>query len=200
MAIKNKDGSIFSLNKPNPLTEGQIWRDMVFYNCYWKGEVVPDLTTKPPPKRFADLPKINITTELDAPEPIAPTLTLEKSETYELNKKEIPEKVLKNIVRVHCLPARIETEKDELYDEEREVLTYGEKFSFEAIMIERTDFFIKLWTQTILTKQSIIYPSAFVKGDIKFGDYRWWKVMEIEEKSGGYIATSIPSELQPDFS
>ncbi|MCK9458584.1 MAG: hypothetical protein M0R80_03010 [Proteobacteria bacterium] len=193
MAIKNKDGSIYQLNKPNPLTDGQVWRDMVFYNCYWEGETVPDTTVKLPPKKF-ELPKIAAKEmePLSKPEPVQPL--------PELDKSEIPERVLKNIVSVYCLPAKIETEKDELYDEEREVVKYGEKFSFEAIMVERTDLYIKIWTRKILPTQSIIYPSVFVKGEIKFGDYRWWKVVEMEEKSGGYLVTSTPSELQPDFS
>ena len=192
MALKNKDGTTYQLNKPNPLTDGQVWRDMIFYNCCWEGEVVPDTTARPLMTKKFELPKIAASEiePLIEPKPIQP----------ELDKSEIPERVLKNIVRVYCLPARIETEKDELYDEEREVLGYGEKFSFEAIMIERTDFYIKMWTRKILPIQSIIYPSVFVKGEIKFGDYRWWKVMEMEEKSGGYLVTSVPSELQPDFS
>lgn len=191
MVIKNKDGSIFVLSKPNPLTRNQEWENLILYNCHWRGEVVPDVYKKP---LKMDLPKVELPS-IEIPEPKSP-----EEVVVEVPKQGFSEKTLKNIVKVYCLPANVIIEKDELYDEERQTIQYGDKFAFEAVVIERGDLQIRLWTMHLLDRQSIIFPSVYVKGDINFGDYRWWKVNTIEEKSGGYIITAIPSDTQPDFS
>jgi hypothetical protein len=212
MAIKNKDGTPFRLNRPNPITTMQEWQNMILYNCQWKGTVVPDALqvkikkmgpitevrkAEPPPEPAPELPKIEVKIEQ-----IEETSQIHDGVTTasELNKSAIPASTIKNIVRVHCLPAEIKIEKDPLYDEEREILVYGEKFAFEAVIMERGDFAIRFWTNQMLSKQSIIFPSVFIKGEIKFGDYRWWKIDNQEEKAGGYIVTAVASEIQPDFS
>jgi len=190
MVIRNKDGSIYKLTTNNPLTFNQEWKNVILYNCTWKGEIVKDVKATPIQK----LPKIEVR-EVEIEEQHDDVQTI-----CNLSREGMTEKIIKNIVRVHCLPAEVKEEVDPLYEEVRENIVYGEKMAFEAIVVEREDLIIKLWTNYKSSKDSIIFPSVFVKGNIKFGDYRWWRIQEQEEKEGGFLITAIPSDVQPDFS
>jgi hypothetical protein len=196
MVIKNKDGSVFQVSKPNPLMDLQEWNNLILYNCQWKGHIVQDVKPKKP------LPKI---VEKPIEIPLVDTLTTEEP-TYDdhvetkSKLENVSESLIPKIVRIHCLPANIITEKDNLYDEVRHRVEYGQKFAFEALVVEKEDLNIAFWTNQSLSKASIVYPSVYRKGNIKYGDYRWWKIESIEEKSGGYLVKAVASEIQPDFS
>jgi hypothetical protein len=42
-----------------------------------------------------------------------------------------------------------------------------------------------------ISKESVIYP--------KTGEKRWWKIQEIEEKTGGWLMIALPSNYTPSF-
>jgi hypothetical protein len=178
MVIKNKDGSVYRLSSPNPLVKNQEkWEknNIILHNLNWEQKII----------------------ELNEPEEI---IIEEKKE--EIKKEEIKPKEnkpeLKNVVLMHCLPAIIKITKDDLYNETRSKINYGEKFTFEGVVIERGDFSIQFWTNIDLAKNSIIYPTKYRDGT-PFGDFRWWSVNEIKDKSDGKLITAVISGYQPHF-
>ena len=197
--IKNKDGTVYRLNTPNPLVSDQeFWAEkdkFIVHNFNWDkvltelGDFLPSFPLQKP-----DLLEPKVKPEL---EPEIEELEIEEEEVEEEPKKEEP-LYLKNVVVIHCQPAIVKEHKDELYDESYTKTQYGEKFTFEGIMIQREDFMILFWTNLKLTKNSILYPSKYRDG-VKFGDYRWWKVNDMREKSGGFVVQAVVSDYQPDF-
>ena len=192
--IKKKDGTVYRLNSPNPLVSDQeFWAEkdeFIIHNFDWDktltelGDFLPSFPLqKPEPEE----PKI-IEPEVE-PEVIDPEVK-EPEEEKPL--------YLKNVVVIHCQPVIIKEHKDDLYDESYKKNQYGEKFTFEGIIIQREDFMILFWTNIELTKNSILYPSKYRDG-VKFGDYRWWKVNDMREKSGGFVVQAVVSDYQPDF-
>ena len=103
-------------------------------------------------------------------------------------------------VSMFCLPAKLKTIRDDFYDDEYQKRTFGKKFSFEAVMVETSDLSIRFWTTVpMLTKGSIVYPYRYNDGQ-KYGEFRWWEIQSIEEKSGGFLLDATISSMQPDFS
>lgn len=95
----------------------------------------------------------------------------------------------------HCAPAIGEkVHKDALYGSSYTTTRYGEKFIFDAVVIDMSDFQLQIWSVRHITKGSIIY-----RKDPEGGE-RWWRINEVEPKSGGYLSVANISELNPDFS
>jgi hypothetical protein len=193
--IRNKDGTIFKLQGPNPLLKDQEWtpdENLELENFYWEEEVVNDSVGR------ITIPKVEspisskpeIASEPPSPTPL-PLPTPPKPQPQGINQE--------NVVIMHCLPVIVRKNTDELYDDSYSRMTYGQKFMIESIMIERSDLGIIFWTTTKLEPNSIVFPSVYKTG-IKYGEYRWWKVLEMEPKSGGYLVRAIFSEVQPEFS
>lgn len=201
MSLKNRDGSVYKLSSPNPLTQTQkIWdfnkENIVLHNFQWNSETHEN-TEKPITAITGLIPYVQTIEE-------APKLTIEApvEEMPVLDNSHIPKPEpksnLKNIVVIHCLPLR--ENKNELYDETIISFNYGKKFTFEAIILEATDLNLSFWTNIEIERNSVIYPSYYKATLQKYGDYRWWKIQNKEPKSNGYLYTTIFSELHPDFS
>jgi len=95
----------------------------------------------------------------------------------------------------HCAPAIGEkVHKDALYGSSYTTTRYGDKFIFDAVVIDQSDFQLQIWSVRHVPKGSIIY-----RKDPEGGE-RWWRISEVEPKSGGYLAVANISELNPDFS
>jgi len=212
MVIKNKDGSVYKLKGPNPLMEDQaFWNDLenfTLHNTEWKktvfgddGELIPRDSNfqvnsaspvvepeiekpKPKPPNEVKLPPIH-DSQVDAVE-----LKNEPKEKPK-NNNEFP--TIKNKVVIHCLPALIKEHFDDFYGEHYNKISYGDKFSFEAVIVENEDLSMTFWTTTEeVTPASVIYPQVKEK--------RWWRVQTKIEKSGGYLIYAVVSDIQPDFS
>jgi len=189
MAIKNKDGSIYELRKPNPLMKHQeLWKDFQLHNFNFKKETVEDTTEVQPHE--SDFKVKDFVTELEEskPEPIVekPVVVLpDLQQEKEQEKKPI----------FHCLPAVIHRHRDVLYGETYSTVKYDTPFSFEAYVIEQSDLILQFWTSGLVADKinegSVIYPKIMEK--------RWWKVTAKTEKSGGWLYQAIPSEFQPKF-
>ena len=126
--IKKKDGTVYRLNSPNPLVSDQeFWAEkdeFIIHNFDW------DKTL----------------TELGD---FLPSFPLQKPEVIDPEVKEPEEEkplYLENVVVIHCQPVIIKEHKDDLYDESYKKNQYGEKFTFEGIIIQREDFMILFWT------------------------------------------------------
>lgn len=211
MVIKNKDGTVYKLQEPNPLTKDQEWdlleSDLVFHNFDWASETIesdppasstlnsdfnvsdkvvsdfPEIKLEPEPKVVLEEPEV----VLKDPEP------LPKPETEKTRAK------LKNVVLMHCSPAEIREREDELYGDTYKSIQYGEKFTFEAVVVERSDLFMRFWTNIKLSEGSVVFPSKYRDG-VKFGEHRWWRVSQLVEKSNGYLTQAVVSDYHPDFS
>ena len=190
MVLRNKDGSIYKVNGPNPLVKDQNWDEFVLHNWKWDFSEAEKLTKSeklkyipPPVEPVPEEPeeeKVDIPEEekVDIPEPVEP-----KQEVIPIMSSLKGEaRLLKNIVLVHCLPPK------------------GLKFTFEAVIVQRESFHIVFWAPIKLEMGSVIYPSVYVDGNRSLGDYQWWKVNRMEPKKDGFLMSAIISDLQPDFS
>jgi len=205
MTLKNKDGSPFRLRGPNPLMrEQELWRDFKLHNFQFKGVVVADTTEVTP---FESPMHVNdFVGELEATKPEPTVIEKQVSEFY--GQKDPP---LERPVVVlpdahdqerreqkpifHCLPAIIRRRRDALYGETYATVKYDAPFTFEAYVVDQSDFALQFWTSgpaaEKISEGSVIYPKLMEK--------RWWKVVSREEKSGGWLFSAIPSDYQPKF-
>lgn len=219
MAIKNKDGTVYKLQEPNPLTKDQEWdlleSDFVFHNFDWASETIAndssssglnsDFNVKD--SVISDFPEIEIKVDpkpepevvlkdpepevvLKDPEPLNPEPKIESNPKTKAK--------LKNVVLMHCSPAEIRERQDELYGDNYKSIQYGEKFTFEAVVVERNDLYMRFWTNIKLSEGSVVFPSKYRDG-VKFGEHRWWRVNQLVEKSGGHLTQAVVSDYHPDF-
>ena len=206
MAIKNKDGTVYKLQEPNPLTKDQEWdlleSDFVFHNFDWASETIAndslssglnsDFNVKD--SVISDFPEIKVEPKpevvLKDPEPLNPEPKIESNPKTKAK--------LKNVVLMHCSPAEIRERQDELYGDTYKSIQYGEKFTFEAVIVERNDLYMRFWTNIKLSEGSVVFPSKYRDG-VKFGEHRWWRVNQLVEKSGGHLTQAVVSDYHPDF-
>lgn len=133
MSIKNKDGSLFKLQKVNPLMKNQDhWKDE------WKVHYVEtDPISVQDPKRI-----ISDQISQDTPVPAIIGVGI-------VSQTEI----------LYCLPLVIKIVEDELYNQKKKYTSWGDQFSFEAIKVDYTGitavFFAKIPNK--LERGSIIY-------------------------------------------
>ncbi len=219
MAIRDKDGRVYKLRGPNPLMKEQEDWDKSktkLINLTWGSEVVEDARN---PVRELEENVINISKELGLKpnkeanktqviEPKRFIEELQESAVVEVSVE--PEPIAETTINVDPGVARVLKEKgvvyycapvigskkhvDELYGTEYERMQYGDKFMFDAIVIAQSDLQIQFWCLRRLTKGSIVYRK------IREGGERWWRLNEIEPKTGGYLVRAIPSDTNPDFS
>ena len=195
MSIKNKDGTVFRLRGPNPLMKKQKnWEEeeeFVLHNCEWDNETRQDegdVVTDQSDFNVKSDVSLEEPIELEPPEP-EPEPEPEPPKPYE------PQKTfqLENKIKIHCLPLVTIEHHDELYNEVRKSQQYGAKFLFEGIIINQNDFSLIFWSDIkTIEAGSIVYPQTKEK--------RWWKVTKKEPKGWGYVFTTMPSDIQPDFS
>ncbi len=173
--IKNKDGTPYRLERPNPIREKQnVWdRAKIFsHNRFGKLVIIPDLQ-----KSLSKIQK-----EI----PIGPA-------SFEEIRAEEPVQVQEDMVDVWCLPAYKKEYVDSLYNEKYVKINYGKKFIFKSVLVEMADISMVIWTATKIAEGSIIYP--------KVNDKRWWRVEEIKkDEKEGYLLYCIITDYQADFS
>ena len=146
--IRNKDGSKYELTKPNPITKGQFdWinEKIIFHNMVGKIDVFPDL------EEYAEI-KQTITvgseeSELEegpaaSTEPI-PFLGSNPPKIEQSAMPESPRVKQKNVLLMYCLPATIK--ENENGDR---TIQYGEKFTFECLVVSRGDLQMVFWCNT----------------------------------------------------
>lgn len=202
MPITKKDGTIYQLRGPNKIMKDQEFWDtnnIKFINMKFKEEVVPDkgkTIVKLQPKEEIEIVEENLLimpTKVIVEEPIIEQPIIEEpiveqpivEQPIVQQPKKLPE------TTIYCLPIVVREVEDSLYGEKYNVSEYGNKFSFQGIIVNDEDMFCKFWTKTKITKDSIIYP--------KNQSRRWWQVQEIEETDGGYLIMSTPTQVNPDF-
>lgn len=187
MTIKNKDGTAFKLAGPNPLVLNQsFWGGSIrFHNFEWQSIITKENTGEEEEEvithNFIDLKDIT-------PEEIKVPI----KETIPPPKKKKVQDPTAGIERVfiHCLPAVVSKTYDALYDETREIVGYGQQFSFEGIIASSSDLALQIWTNLKIDPRSILFISR---------ERRWWRVDKSEPKAEGSLLTCVPSETHPSF-
>lgn len=203
MTLYNKDGTVYKLDGPNPIMKTQdFWEEFSVHNMKWKTEVHKDKGGQNVSYAPKKEPKTQSEVFLDELES-SKNVNLDTSTVNE-KKKEEEKKEPSHISAstqsaeagiektfVHCLPASIKEKKDSLYGDVSLRISYGNKTSFEAVILNQGDMTIEMWSEAFFEKGSILYP--------RNGDKRWWKVQEVYPKLGGYVIRSVPSQDQPYF-
>ena len=222
MAIKNKDGSTYTLRGPNPLMSEQADWDKTkikLINLSWKSEIIEDQRNpiKEIKKNVVNLPEelgfkskpvskivptkdfiSEITAPVQPPKEIPQVATpqVEPETTVIIDVDPKLARVLKERgAEYFCSPViGTKTHTDEFYLNSYEVPIYGDEFVFDAIMIDQSDLQLQIWSVKYIPKGSIIYKK------VKDGGERWWRVSQIEPKTGGFISLSVISDMNPEFS
>lgn len=225
MAIYNSNGSIYVLRGPNPLMKTQQEWDRNQIRLFNIGgrnsEVVDDvrnpvkefnekvvdigedLKLKKKERRAKVIEPKNFIEELretpesiPEPTPIPEPTVLKMPEIPVLNVDQKTARVLKERgAEYYCAPAIGKIEhRDDFYGSTYSTTEYGDKFSFDAIILDQSDLELQFWCVRKTVPQSIVYKKD------KQGGERWWRVTEIEEKTGGWLVKAITSDSNPDFS
>ena len=220
MAIKNKDGSIYKLNGPNPIIKSQnLWDDFMLHNMNFAEDAVKDnlnpkktkisvgQEVKIKSEQEPNIPKIK-KIELPTPKEVQPPkeinvpvfLTTSPPPTSEIKEEEdvirpmmIADKLEKyDKIVLCCLPSKVKQTFDKLYGESQVKVEYGERFTFEAILIEEKDLVMTFWTHLEnIQKFSIFYP--------KNKEKRWWQAEQIQKAPQGFFVNCLPSRSNPNF-
>ena len=192
MVIKNPDGSIYQLKKPNPLLKSQDLSDPthIVHNFNAEEFIIRYKTKKIIPNSFpADIGKLEplpiLPQQPVAPDPIIPPEPVVIEEEYEEETNEVDNKV-----SCWCLPGDWKKYRDTLYDETRTNAVWGDKFMFDGIVLDMNEMNYQIWTQIKINPPSIIFTRA---------ERRWWKVMEVNPESDGFTMTCMPSDTRPRF-
>lgn len=219
MAIRDKHGNVFKLRGPNPLVKDMADWDksaIKLINLGWKSVIVEN-------KRDDHVPNVvNISDKLDLyegedrtkaidprefikeisepdPEPqpvfVAAAVPEPEPTTVSINVDDRTAKILKERgVEYYCSPV-VGTKRvtDELYGSYYNVLVYGEQFMFDAVIIDQSDLQLQFWCVKPLTQSSVVYRKNSQGGE------RWWKVDNIEPKTGGFLCLCVISDVNPSF-
>ena len=202
-------------------------KSLKFINMGWSNEIVEDVRN--PVKKFkTDFNVVDIGEKLDlVPNEIAATTTVparefvkeivkevvepevvERIAVVTPPKKEEPqEEVVLNVppqlasilkqrgVEYYCAPViGKKHHTDDLYDNSYYTMQYGNKFVFDAVVIDMSDLELQFWCIRPISAESIVFPKTKEKGQ------RWWRITEVEAKTGGYLCNAITSDTNPDFS
>lgn len=205
MVLKNKDGTVYRLDGPNPTMKTQeTWSEFEIHNMKWDEEKSKDINQILPIKSdlhvkdtflsALDEAKEDIKISENEVEDVQISDEIERKSVVkpDLHKEKIKEKSDIEKTFIHCLPAFLKEKRDDLYDEAYISIEYGNPTSFEGVILSQEDLFIEIWTDVDkINKGSILYP--------KTGYKRWWRVQNKREKKSGWIITATPSDIQPSF-
>jgi len=220
MAIYNSNGKIYTLRGPNPLMKTQQEWDrskIQLINMGRKSEVIvhdarnpveefnasvvdigEDLKLKQtPPKRAKTIdPKKFIEEIRQAPKEKPNVFKIPEAQQPTLNVDPKMSRILKERgAEYYCAPAiGRKDHTDDLYGNSYSTVEYGEKFLFDALIIDQSDLELQFWCVRLITPQSVIYKK------VRQGGERWWRVADIEAKTGGWLAKAVTSDSNPDFS
>jgi len=202
MTLRNADGTVYQLNKPNPLsTEQELWElereGYVLHNWDWANVLEEAKTTQNTEVQIVEVkpsPSVPVIIEDLPPEP--PPIVVQEPP----KKIQIPDAVRNKMIMFWCMPTVVKRVQDELYGDAYNKIVFGERFSFEGVILEKNDLDMTFWTTVNeVSRGSIVFPSKYIHANESCGDYRWWKVQTIKEKAPGILIYCVLSDITPDF-
>lgn len=200
MTIKNSDGSIYKLKKPNPLLKDQDVKEgtHIVHNLMPTDEIVVKYSNK---KEVTQ--PVGAVIGVNTPHPVlaqqipvpSSEVTLEppvvtNTEPEVLDDPYLEQEQDDTRVSCWCLPGEFRKHYDKLYGETRQNVVWGEKFIVEGIILDSMETSFQIWTQILINPPSIIF--------VRF-DKRWWRVNETRPYEGGYLMGCLPSDIRPRF-
>jgi hypothetical protein len=131
--------------------------------------------------------------EVVKPEPV---VMPEEDKPVQINVDARMARILKERgVEYFCAPCvGFKTHMDDFYGDSYKTPVYGEKYVFDAIVVAESDLQLQFWCVKHISVNSIVYRK------VKDGGERWWRIQEVEPKTGGFLARAMISDLNPDFS
>ena len=219
-----KDGKPYkTFSRPNPLMSDQSFfkiEDLEFHNFHWTPTVVlgeaPILKNIPKKQEsFLDSfkkPSEIIREEIKSVREDKSDDSVRKREILNPIPEAVTEKVeiplvkpevdldARSIVYVHCLPAEVRESKDELYGETRKYVKYGNKFQFEAYLLNFNDLEINLRSKQEISKSSIILVGKYKFGGDDLELRNCWRVKNCKSTDKGFIILAEITNQEVDFS
>jgi hypothetical protein len=206
MAIRDKDGQVYQLHGPNPLMNTQDHWDQksTFVINFRPDNVVTqndDYTWEKELQKEFNIRDLAQELGLDQPGEIKGVLINPREFVNELaDQTEEPEviqvtqetaKVIeKNQAIFHCVPVIETTMVDKLYGTPRKRRSYGERFSFDGVLMGHDDLQIVFWAIKEVPLQSVVYQQ---------GEARWWRITERNAQDKGFVYSGVVSEVNPSF-
>jgi len=201
MTLLDKNGKPYKLfSAPNPLVKDQVFlpKDkLLFHNMKFKPEIVNLKEEKLVKKEEI----VNKLPEIIEQQSIIEEIKFEQKELPnnsddQLNDKEIPEE---EIIITYCHPLLTKEINDNLYGDIKLKSYFGDKFVFEAYIVESNDLEICLYTKKQgITINSILYPSKYKNGNpLKM--LRWWKVKTIKQQDDEFLIFAEITSEQRSF-
>jgi len=197
---------VYRLKTPNKLTIDQVvWGPddkLILHNFNWQSEKSPDiepvvpiqtsLKVRPVVIKAKEEPKAPAAVENEMPELSNPVPVVEEEPKPKTKVN------TQNIVMFYCQPVEIKESQDDLYGDKVRKIERGKKFTFEGIIIENIDIAMTFWTNVDIKKNSVVFVAKYRSGR-KYGEYRWWKIVDSQPKANGTIYKTIPSDYTPEF-
>lgn len=209
MPIKNTDGSIFQLKKPNPLLKTQdTTGDTHIVHNFAVQEVLVKYSKKKKPVvpngAVVSTPDLGPAIEEQRPahgpdiKPMPPPQVVEREAVFENEPRPAPvveeededDLPTQDIVSCWCQPAEYKKYVDPLYGETRRTPHWGDKFMFEGTILDSSEMSFTIWAQVKITPPSIIYIRS---------ERRWWQVTNVQPHDAGFAMTCLPSPDRPSF-
>lgn len=130
MAIKNRDGTVYQVQRPNPIMMTQsLWskdETAIMHNKFGK--------------------KVRLS---------KPQEVIKEEKKVAEKKVKEPEP---DYTDIWCLPAFYEVKEDPLYGTSHSVIKYGAKFQFKGIVLNSEDLFITLIYKDEIPDGSVLFP------------------------------------------
>lgn len=221
MAIKDKDGNVYKLRGPNPLCKDRSDWDKTKIKLInlkdIKTEIIEDENSplKKAKQNIVDISeRLGLFEGSDESKVISPQDFIEEaavmveeppkeesfaqttSPSVTINVNEDVARILQERgVEYHCVPViGYKNIVDELYGSSYSTPKYGTQFLFDAIIIDQSDLQLQLWCVKEMSKDSVIHRKHQQGGE------RWWRITDIEAKTGGFLCLASVSDVNPDFS
>lgn len=206
MAIRDKDGQIYKLHGPNPLMEGQdLWKSEHTFVINFRPDNVithnDDYTWEKELKKEFDIRDLAQELGLNEPGEVKGVLINPRDFIDELSEHPAEPEVIqvsqntakvieKNQAIFHCVPIIEITVVDKLYGTPRKRRSYGERFSFDGVLMGHDDLQIVFWAVREVPLQSVVYHQ---------GEARWWRITEAAPQDKGFVYRGVVSEVNPSF-
>ena len=183
MAIRNRDGSIYEISKPNPIRRSQNdWNmeNVVLWN-------MKNLNDSDRPSKYE--------TPVKLPGPSKKKeSSLDRTSSNTLMNANAAQQKANDDQTVECFAVSYERNGriDSLYGDRSSSYRFYDQKTFHVHVIRDTDLSFQFTTKETLELNTIIFP--------KDQSSRWYKIDQIDTEDGTRTVLAVPSDITPTFS